>query len=183
MYINIKLTKQTIVLFLLCFSLTVSLSAWADVRLPAVIGNHMVMQQKSEVTLWGWSEPAEKIQIKTTWDTTTYHTKGTSGAKWSVKIKTPAAGGPYQITIKGGNTIVLDDVLIGEVWVCSGQSNMEMNVGWGLKVYEADAANATNKSIHFFHIPKVTAENPQEDVKAKWVVCNPDDMKKFSAVG
>ncbi|HET9825865.1 MAG TPA: sialate O-acetylesterase, partial [Chitinophagaceae bacterium] len=148
----------------------------------AVIGSHMVLQQKTEVTIWGWCDAAEKIKLGTNWDTTTYTTVGSSSARWSMQIKTPAAGGPYQITIEGHNKIVLEDVLIGEVWVCSGQSNMEMNVSWGLP-YQDDVANATDKNIRFFHIPHTTADYPQDDVKAEWVVCNPDDMKRFSAAG
>ena len=157
-----------------------SAAALANVRLPAVIGSHMVLQQKSEVTIWGWADAGEKIKLKTTWDTTTYNAVASSSAKWNLKIKTPVAGGPYQMTITGNNNIVLEDVLIGEVWVCSGQSNMEMSVSWGLP-YESDVANATDKNIRFFYIPRTTAEYPQDDLKAEWVVCNPDDMKRFSA--
>jgi sialate O-acetylesterase len=160
----------------------ISAATFGNVRLPAVIGSHMVLQQKAEVTIWGWSDAAEKIKLRTSWDTTTYNTAGSSSAKWSLNIKTPAAGGPYQITITGNNNIVLEDVLIGEVWVCSGQSNMEMSVTWGLP-YESDVANATDKNIRFFYIPRTTAEYPQDDVRAEWIVCNPDDMKRFTAAG
>jgi sialate O-acetylesterase len=163
------------------FSFT-SLVVFANVRLPAVIGSHMVLQQKTEVTIWGWCDAAEKIKLNAGWDTTTYTAIGSSLAKWSIRIKTPAAGGPYQVTITGNNKIVLEDVLIGEVWVCSGQSNMEMNVNWGLP-YQDEVSNATDKSIRFFHIPRTTADYPQDDVKAEWIVCNPQDMKQFSAVG
>ncbi|MEO5997554.1 MAG: sialate O-acetylesterase [Chitinophagaceae bacterium] len=174
--------NYSVALLLVIFYLFNSLFAEAEVRLPSIIGNHMVLQQKTEVKIWGWCDPGEKIKIRTDWDTTSYATSGSSGAKWSVQLKTPAAGGPYKITIAGANTIILEDVLIGEVWVCSGQSNMEMNINWGLN-YPEDVTNATNKSIRFFHIPRVTSDYPQEDIKAKWVVCNRDDMKRFSAVG
>lgn len=159
------------------------LSASADVRLPSIIGSHMVLQQKSEVKLWGWSAPAENIVISTSWDTTTYKITATNGATWSATVKTPAAGGPHTITIKGNNQIVLEDVLIGEVWVCSGQSNMEWSGDQNLPQSLAEAPNATNKQIRFFYVPKSTSDNPQDDVTAKWVVCNPEDMKRFSAVG
>ncbi|HEV7331588.1 MAG TPA: sialate O-acetylesterase [Flavisolibacter sp.] len=165
-----------------CFFSAIALTAFADVRLPAIIGNHMVLQQSANVTLWGWCEPGEKISIKAGWDTTTYATTGTSGAAWKLSLPTPKAGGPYTITIKGNNTIIIDDVLVGEVWLCSGQSNMEMNMGWGLP-YEKEAAEATGKNIRFFHVPRTTATYPQDDVKARWVVCTPEEMKKFSAVG
>ena len=121
-------------------------------------------------------------KVKNGWDTTTYTFTGTPSAKWEIKLNTPTSGGPYQITIEGNNKIVLDDVLIGEVWVCSGQSNMEMNVNWGLP-YQDEVANATDKEIRFFYIPRTTSEFPQDDVAAKWVVCTPDEMKSFSAAG
>lgn len=169
-------------LFLLGF-ITTNFIAFSEIRLPAIIGDHMVLQQQSEVKLWGWCDPEEKITIKVDWDTTTYKTTGGSNAKWSLKVRTGAAGGPYNILIEGRNSIQLKDVMIGEVWVCSGQSNMEMNYNWGLKQYTEDVNNATNKSIRFFHIPKLTADYPQEDTKATWVVCNPEDVKPFSLVG
>jgi len=159
-----------------------SIFAHANVRLPAVIGSHMVLQQKSNVTIWGWGDPGEKIKIKVGWDTTTYTATGSSAAKWKIQLATPAAGGPYTISIDGNNKILLEDVLIGEVWVCSGQSNMEMSVNWGLP-YQQEVTNATNTKIRFFHIPRTTSEFPQEDVKAKWVVCSPEEMKNFSAAG
>jgi sialate O-acetylesterase len=166
------------------FFLLVSFYAFAEIRLPAILGDHMVLQQNSTVKLWGWSEVREAITIKTTWDTTTYKTTGNGSAKWSIQIKTPSGGGPYKITITGRNTVVIDDVLIGEVWLLSGQSNMEMSASWpGMQKYNADVASATNKNIRFFHVPKTTALYPQDDLKAKWVVCNPEDMKRFSIAG
>ena len=158
-----------------------STSLLANIRLPAVISSHMVLQQRSEVTIWGWCDVSEKVKLRTTWDTTTYTTTGSTAAKWEIKINTSAAGGPYQVTIEGNNKVILDDVLIGEVWICSGQSNMEMSVEWGLP-YKDEVASATDKNIHFFNIPRTTADYPQDDVRAGWVACNPDDMKKFSAV-
>lgn len=161
---------------------TLVAAAKADVRLPSIIGDHMVLQQSTNASLWGWCEPNEKITVIPGWDTASYSVRGTSGGHWKLAVKTPKAGGPYKIVIKGNNTIELSDVLVGEVWVCSGQSNMEMNVGWGLP-YQKEVAEATNQQIHFFHIPRTTARYPQDDVKAKWVVCSPEAMKTFSAVG
>jgi len=168
----------SLLIFLFCY-----LPSSAIIRLPAIIGDHMVLQQNSTVKIWGWCDAAEKIKLKTGWDTTTYNAVGGSNAKWMIELKTPKAGGPYKITITGSNTIEIDDVLIGEVWLCSGQSNMEMSVSWGLKQYEPDVAAATNKNIRFFYVPRITAEYPQDDLKAKWVVCNPEDMRRFSMVG
>jgi sialate O-acetylesterase len=175
------MNRSTAYIILLISYFFLSISLGATIRLPAVIGPHMVLQQSSEVTIWGWCDVSEKITVKTSWDTTTHTTAGSTSAKWELKILTPAAGGPYQLTIEGSNKITLDDVLIGEVWICSGQSNMEMSMDSGLP-YNDEAANATDKNIHFFNIPRTTADYPQDDVRAEWVPCNPKDMKKFSAV-
>ena len=170
-------------LILTAFQFTSLLIVCAAVRLPAIIGSHMVLQQKSSVKIWGWASPSEKITISVGWDTTIYQTITTNGARWEVEIKTPAAGGPYDMHIKGGNEIVLQDVLIGEVWVCSGQSNMEWGGDQGLQQSKDEAPNATNKQIRFFYVPKSTSETPQDNVTAQWVVCNPEDMLHFSAIG
>lgn len=167
---------------LFIFLVFISVHCFANVRLPAIIGSHMVLQQASKVTIWGWSDPGEKIILKPSWDTTTYNATGSWAAKWNIELQTPVAGGPYTISINGNNNIVLDDVVIGEVWLCGGQSNMEMNVNWGLP-YGDEAAKATNTKIRFFYIPRTSSDYPQEDVKARWVVCTPDEMKNFSAAG
>jgi sialate O-acetylesterase len=164
-------------------SLLLSFAVSAQVRLPAIIGDHMVLQQNTNVKIWGWCDVGEKITLKASWDTTSYKATGSPDAAWSIELKTPSASGPYTIDINGKNAIVLNDVLIGEVWLCGGQSNMEMSAGWGLKQYDADVAAATNKSIRFFHVPRTTAEFPQDNLPAKWVVCNPEDMKRFSLAG
>lgn len=159
------------------------LVGFADVRLPAIIGSHMVLQQRATVKLWGWSAPAEKISITVSWDTAQYSVTASRGARWISEIKTPTAGGPYTITIKGRNTLVLEDVMVGEVWVCGGQSNMEWSADQGLKQSKEESPSATNKKIRFFYVPKSTSQYPQDDVQARWVVCNPEDMLHFSAIG
>src|SRR5690349_15420488 len=95
------------------FFVFISNILFANIRLPAIIGSHMVLQEKSEVTIWGWCDVSEKIKLKTTWDTATYTVTGSTSAKWEIKLTTPAAGGPYTITIGGNNEITLEDVLIG----------------------------------------------------------------------
>jgi sialate O-acetylesterase len=172
--------KNIILAFLLGLFIV---QASAAVRLPSIIGSHMVLQQQAKVKIWGWSAPAEKITIQVSWDTTTYHVTASRGARWITEVKTPVAGGPYTVKIKGSNEIILDDVMIGEVWLCGGQSNMEWSADQGLKQSKDEAPNATNKNIRFFYVPKSTSSTPQDDVKAQWVVCNPEDMLHFSAIG
>ncbi len=173
-----------IIPFLISLFLSITFSKTeAEIRLPAIIGNHMVLQQKTEVRLWGWCDPNEKISIKPGWNNQIDSTKGNSDGKWMITLTTPAAGGPYTINIEGSNKIVLEDVLIGEVWLCSGQSNMEMSYSWGIKQYTQDIESANNKSIRLFHIPRLTAQYPQDDTKGEWVVCNPKDLETFSLAG
>ena len=159
------------------------LVAAGKVRLPHIIGSHMVLQQQTSVTLWGWANPGEKIAVKVGWDTATYTTQTGSGAGWQLKIKTPRSGGPYTVTIQGDNTIVLEDVLVGEVWVCGGQSNMEWSGDQKLKQSIEEAPKSANASIRFFYVPKATSAFPQDDVEAKWVVCDSASMIHFSAIG
>lgn len=172
---------KKIILFALLFATTIS--ATADIRLPSIIGSHMVLQQKSKVKIWGWSAPGEKINVKLGWDTTNYQVTASRGAKWMIEVNTPSAGGPYAIRLKAGNEIVLEDVMIGEVWLCGGQSNMEWSGNQKLPQSIEESPKATNTKIRFFYVPKSTSEFPQEDVQARWVVCDPSSMFQFSAIG
>ena len=137
--------------YLLCICFFMVTRAKADVRLPAVLGSNMVLQQKSSVKLWGWADPNEKVFITTSWNHKMDSALTDGNAKWSMTIQTPAAGGPYTIHIKGHNEILLENILVGEVWVCSGQSDMEMNYHWGLPQMKEDLPLAANKNIRFFH--------------------------------
>jgi sialate O-acetylesterase len=156
-------------------------NTFANIVLPSVFSDHMVLQQNEIVSLWGWANPSEEITIKPSWTDEVFKTKANNQAKWELKIKTPGYGGPYSILIKGFNEIVLNDILIGEVWLCSGQSNMEMSASWGItNMSEIEKAN--NSNIRFFNIPKISAETVQNNVMANWEVCSPEVMKKSSAV-
>jgi sialate O-acetylesterase len=174
--------KKIISFFTICF-LLVSVS-YANIRLPAVLGSNMVLQQQSKVKLWGWAAPQEMIYVTTSWNNKTDSVKTTRDANWQLFVETPVAGGPFTITFKGENTITLDNVLIGEVWICSGQSNMEMSEQWGLPDVRAELPTAAaNKNIRFFYIPKTTSSTPQDDCKASWTLCDSNTLKAFSAVG
>jgi sialate O-acetylesterase len=170
--------KTKLLLCLVVFAANISL---ANVRLPAVIADNMVLQQQSSAKLWGWSEPEEKIYITTSWNNRTDSVKGTRDGNWLLALPTPAAGGPYTILIKGHNTIELKGVLIGEVWICSGQSNMEMSETWGLPDVKSELPVCANNNIRFFHIPKTTGRSPQDDCKAGWAICDSNELKTFSA--
>lgn len=155
----------------------------AQLRLPAIISPGMVLQQNDSASLWGWGNPSEKIIITTSWSNRTDTAVVNNRANWKLKIKTPGAGGPHSITFKGSKTIVLDDVMIGEVWLCSGQSNMEWNYWNGLQDIKDELPTCYNNNIRFFHIPKTTANHPQDNVQAEWKICDSNSLKSFSAVG
>jgi sialate O-acetylesterase len=170
-------------LILLITGLVVPAFLYAQLRLPAVISSGMVLQQNDSSTLWGWGNPSEKIAVTTSWHGKTDTAIVNNRANWKIKVKTPSAGGSYTITLKASNTITLNDVMIGEVRVCSGQSNMEWNYWNGLQDIKDELPACYNPKIRFFHIPKTTANHPQDDVKAEWKVCDSHSLKSFSAVG
>ncbi|MBN9384694.1 MAG: family 43 glycosylhydrolase [Chitinophagaceae bacterium] len=156
------------------------ITSYSNIRLPAVLGNNMVLQQRSEVKLWGWGEPNEKVTVTTSWDNKTYPIVTVTGnADWMVMIGTPAAGGPYSIRI---NDILLSGVLIGEVWICGGQSNMEMCGKWGLQDVRAEYATAHLNGLRFFHVAKASAPESQRDCTGSWEVCDSTSLPAFSAV-
>ena len=169
--------------FFLCLVISFS-HAFADVRLPAVIGDNMILQQQASVALWGWSDAAEKIMITTSWDNKTDSVVGSRDAKWKIMVQTPVAGGPFTISIKGhGKAIVINNVMIGEVWVCSGQSNMDFNSFYaGSKDIKPEFKNAPNNNIHFFLETRATSLYPQDDCKGQWTVCDSNTLKTFSEV-
>jgi sialate O-acetylesterase len=153
--------------------------ARADVRLPALFSDNMVLQQGMEVPVWGWASDGEQVTV--TFRGQTAKTVAKDG-KWMVKLKKLKAGGPDELTVKGNNSLMLKNVLVGEVWICSGQSNMEFPLRQSFES-KADVDASANPQIHLFHVPKMKADAPKDDVKASWTACDPDTVTGFSAVG
>ena len=149
-----------------------SMNLQAQLRLPAILASGMVLQQNDSVSLWGWAGPGEKVFVTTSWNNRTDSTVTSNMATWKLKVKTPTAGGPYSIDIKSRNKITLTDVLIGEVWVCSGQSNMEWSYANGTSDIAAEFPTAANPNIRLFHIPRTGSDFPQDDVRANWTRCD-----------
>jgi sialate O-acetylesterase len=177
--------KRTLSLLLCCWCLLLGTAreAAANVSLPAIFGDHMVLQQQSEVTVWGWASPSEEVTITGSWDQKAVKTKASNLARWSLKLQTPAAGGPYTIQVSGQNKFTIQDVLIGEVWLCSGQSNMEWTTSAGIDQGQGEIAKAQYPAIRFFTVTKKSADGPQLDLEGHWEVCSPQTMPHFSAVG
>ena len=151
----------------------------ADVRLPGFFGNGMVFQRDVELPVWGWADPGEKVAVQLGEATAVKAVADASGA-WKVKLPAVPAGGPLTLAVRGKNEIVLQDVLIGEVWLCSGQSNMQWTVGSSLDP-EKEAAAADHPQIRHLVIPRVARPFPVDDVQAAWQVCNPETVGGFSA--
>jgi len=158
-------------------------SIFAQVRLPSVISDHMVLQQKSNIKLWGWASPAEKIYLTPSWSNVTDSVIADNNARWQINVNTPPAGGPYSIIIKAINTIILNDVMIGEVWLCSGQSNMDWSYNYGIKEIAQEFGTCKNNSIRFYTVSKTTSPYPQDNCHGEWVICDSNTLKSFSAVG
>jgi sialate O-acetylesterase len=172
--------SRLVMLFVLIFFITNE--GFSQLRLPSVLSSNMVLQQNDSVNLWGWSHPAEKVFVTTSWNNHTDSAIATNEAKWKLKVKTPSAGGPFTITFKAGKTIQLDNVMIGEVWVASGQSNMEWSYYAQVNDFQPELDAHTNPNIRFLQVPKAGADYPQEDATAEWAVCDSNTLKSFSAV-
>lgn len=154
--------------------------AQAKIKLPAIIGDHMVLQQGQKNPLWGWADPGEKITVSV--DGQSHTTTADAKGKWKVKIDPLKVGGPYEITIKGKEAITLKDVLSGEVWICSGQSNMAWTVSSSNDA-DLEIMTANYPKIRLISVPQVGTQEAQDDFVGKWEACSPKTVPKFSAVG
>jgi sialate O-acetylesterase len=154
----------------------------AEVRLPAIFGDNMVLQGGTHVSLWGWADPNEEINVRVSWSKVDWTIRADDQGRWILQTASPEFGGPYEITFKGKNTITIKNILAGEVWVCSGQSNMEMAVRSAASA-EQEIAAADYPQIRLFTVEKKVAEKPLNDCKGKWVICSPQTIGGFSAAG
>lgn len=162
-----------------------TLNALAEIKLPAIFGDNMVLQQQTNVAIWGNASPNSTVTIKTSWNGKSYTVKAGPDGKWKTRVATSAAGGPYTITISDGKPLVIRNVMIGEVWVCSGQSNMEMPMK-GYRNQPVLGANeyiatSSNNSIRLITVPHATSLTPLDDFKGQWKLCEPENVAEFSA--
>ena len=175
--------KRCILLFLI-FHLSLILSH-AEVHLPAFFSNNMVLQQQTECHLWGTADKDKTVSVTTSWDGKTYRTKAQGNGEWSLAIQTPKAGGPYTITFDDGKKYQLNNILIGEVWLCSGQSNMEMPIK-GFKMQPVEGAtevllDCTDSSLRLFTVKRNPQLTPQRDVFGVWNEATTASVREFSA--
>ena len=175
-------------IFSIAISLVAFMAAQADVKLPGWMTSNMVLQQQTTMRLTATAKKGATVKITTSWDKQTIKAQADkqSGA-FTFDLRVPAAGGPYTLTFDDGKKLVLDNVMAGEVWFCSGQSNMEMPVkGWGkVQNWEQEVASANHPLVRLFQVKKVVAISPQTEVPLGhtngWAVCTPAMVEEFSA--
>ena len=176
--------------FLLAIVLScLSIAAFAQVTLPQLFSDNMVLQRDTEVPIWGWAKTGKPVTVMTSWDGKEYSAMPDENGRWTVRVATPAAGGPFTLTFRQKRkSVVLKNIMSGDVWLCSGQSNMEMPVkGWGkVDNYEAELEEANNyPNIRLLNIKLSWADAPQDDFQVKdqpgWNVCNDSTLIDFSA--
>jgi sialate O-acetylesterase len=182
--------------FHLCLAVALALliglpaPAWADVRLPALLADNLVLQQKTSVALWGWADPGEEMSITASWAKAPVKVIAAADGKWLVRVPTTKAGGPYTLTFQGRNKLTVSNVLLGEVWLCSGQSNMAFPItkrpNSGSYTGVVNAAEVIPKAnypaIRMFTVVNKVADSPLPDAAGKWEVCSPATVGNFSAV-
>jgi sialate O-acetylesterase len=164
----------------LCTMVT-SIPAYSAVRLPGVLGSAMVLQRNRPIRIWGWADGCEKVSV--IFNGMTMKTMASAEGRWSVTFPALKEGGPHIMVIKGENLITLDNILMGDVWVCSGQSNMEWSVR-DSQNGEREIADAQHPQIRFLTVPKNLATVPVDDIQGtSWRICSPETAGQFSAVG
>jgi hypothetical protein len=152
--------------------------ARADVRLPKIISDHMVVQRGAAVPVWGWADAGEEVTVSLAGQTQT--ARADAGGKWRVKLDKLEAAGPHTLTVKGKNTLTVKDVLVGEVWLASGQSNMQWSVAQA-RDPDKERAAADFPQIRMFTVARKPAREPQSDCSGSWQVCSPQTVGQFSA--
>ncbi|MEO2127166.1 MAG: sialate O-acetylesterase [Christiangramia sp.] len=159
-----------------------SFSVMAQVELPKLVSNGMVLQRDAEVRLWGWASPGEAVRIN--FKDQQYQATASENGDWEIRLKDLKAGGPYQMQIAASNQIVLDSVYIGDVWLCSGQSNMEIPMSRVAPLYEEEIASANNQYIRYFEVPKeYDLSKEREKISGgQWQETNRNNIDGFSAV-
>lgn len=178
-------TKQLFKAFGLVGLIALGFNAKAEVKMPAFFGDNMVIQQNADAKMWGTAKPSSTVTVTPGWTTLKYSTKAGKDGKWKVTIPTPAAGGPYDVTVSDGTPVTLSNVMLGEVWLCSGQSNMEMPMK-GFKNQPVEGANmailkSRNPDIRLFTVKRNSSTVPVDDVTGSWKEASPESVREFSA--
>lgn len=176
-------SRATALAFLLLTAAAAVSPLHADVRLPKILGDHMVLQRDKPINLWGWADPGEAVQV--TLGTTTASAKAGENGKWAAQLAAQkASANPLSLVVKGNNNeIALSDILIGEVWICSGQSNMEWSMS-NTQHGKEEIPKANHPNIRLFNVQgHISKPEPQDDTAGEWKACTPASVPGFSGVG
>lgn len=167
---------------ILLLVLLIAESGFGEIRLPKLISNGLVLQRDADLSIWGWADQGEKIRLEFLGKT--YQTVADDHGNWKVRLHKLTAGGPYSMNIVGNNSIVLNDILIGDVWVCSGQSNIDLTMNRASPIYGPEIAQSENTFIRYFEVPRTyNFSSPKDDLASgKWQPTNPTTVLNFSAV-
>ena len=174
--------RRIVLSLIICFS---TLATNAKVRLPQFFSDGMVLQQQSEINLWGWAEPGKKVSITTSWDKKCHMVTARKDGLFGLKVKTPEAGGPYFIGFKDQDYVQINNVMIGEVWICSGQSNMEMQMkGFKQQPVEGtteELLRCRDQQLRLFTVKRHASLTPEDDVTGHWDEATSASVRDFSA--
>jgi hypothetical protein len=160
-----------------CAAVLFNCAAHADVRLPALFSDHMVLQRYTRPAVWGWADPGEDVTVTIAGQSKA--AKAGGDGRWTLKLDPLPGTGPYTLTVKGKNTVAVNDVLVGEVWLASGQSNMEMSMA-ATGGFQDEKAAAVHPQIRMFKVTRKPAREPKPDCEGAWVVCAPETVGGFS---
>jgi len=162
--------------------LFIAVSSFANVHLPKIFGDNMVLQRNKQIPVWGWANAGEQVTVQFN-KQEDKSVKADATGKWMVMLDPEKAGGPYTLTVKGSNTVTFSNVLVGEVWVCSGQSNMEFQMRNAINSAQ-EMANANYPQIRHIKVPLTVSVTPKDDLPGgEWKVCSPETAGDFTAVG
>ncbi|UMB52603.1 sialate O-acetylesterase [Lutibacter sp. A64] len=180
--------KHLVIKIVFFFTLFIGFQALiAQTKLPSILSDNMLLQQATDVKIWGWDTPGQSVIVNPSWTKSVKTTTNESG-KWQLLISTPKAGKKGSLKISGSTKLTINNILFGEVWLCSGQSNMERQLGFRnnqkpIVNFWEESQNANNSNIRMFLVQKKKSTTPLEDCEGEWVECTPETVLNFSAVG
>ncbi|MCM2374641.1 sialate O-acetylesterase [Aporhodopirellula aestuarii] len=187
MHLSVRVAQTTITCVMLWASMISGVVAAEEktLQVAGIFGDHMVLQQQRDNRFWGTAKPGDEVSVTGSWSDETSTSVADEQGNWHVSLMTPAAGGPFVVTIKtDDDSVELNDVYAGEVWICSGQSNMQWRMrGFGVDHFKEDVEKANYPRLRYCEIPAVVSLEGQDDVKTQWTKCDPQTVLNLSAVG
>lgn len=174
--------KRTILLA--CLAMALQLTCFGQLRIPHVLSDDMVLQRNADASIWGWGYASTEVAVKASWLDDTVKAIVDGGGRWMVQLPTTQAGGPYELEItSAGAKITLQNILLGDVWLCSGQSNMEWGGNQQLPEILDELPHANDSQIRLLQVSRTTSDYPQDDIPNSWQTLNAETLKPFSAIG